>query len=87
MSLLFISNHHHNHFISHVFISAQPCEENAQRVLEVGAVDYISKPFEVTDFIFRILSQAKVKTPASDLPDQNPHLDPEGFCNSTQGNQ
>jgi DNA-binding response OmpR family regulator len=68
-------------------LTLQPCEENAQRVLEVGAVDYISKPFEVTDIIFRILSQARVQTRASDLPDQNPHLDPEGFCNSTQGNQ
>jgi len=25
MNLPFISNHHHNHFISHVFMSAQPC--------------------------------------------------------------
>jgi len=44
-----------------VFISGQPCEEDVQRGLEAGAADYIAKPFEVTDFIFRIISHAKTK--------------------------
>ena len=43
-----------------IFISGRPCEEDIQRGLEVGAADYIAKPFEVTDFIFRIISHAKV---------------------------
>lgn len=45
-----------------IFVSGNISKEDQQRALELGAVDYISKPFEVTDFIFRIKSHAKVKT-------------------------
>jgi DNA-binding response OmpR family regulator len=44
-----------------VFVTGRPCEEDVRHGLELGAVDYITKPFEVTDFIFRIVSHAKVK--------------------------
>lgn len=47
-----------------VFISSRPHEKNPQRAIELGAVDYIEKPFEVTDFIFRIMSHAKERTMA-----------------------
>lgn len=46
-----------------VFVSARSGEQDLQRGLELGAVDYIVMPFEATDFIFRIVSQAKIKTP------------------------
>jgi DNA-binding response OmpR family regulator len=44
-----------------VFVSGQVCENDIQHGLELGAVDFIKKPFEATDFIFRILSCAKQK--------------------------
>ena len=38
-----------------VFVSGRPSEQNVQRGLEVGAVDYIAKPFGV-EFAPRLLS-------------------------------
>ena len=55
-----------------VFISRSPCEEDRQRSLEAGAVDCINKPFEATDFVFRIISHAKAKGNPSDFPGQEP---------------
>lgn len=46
-----------------VFVSTKFCEHGIQRGLELGAADYITTPFEATDFIFRIISQTKPKTP------------------------
>jgi DNA-binding response OmpR family regulator len=65
-----------------IFVSARPHEKDRQRAFELGAVDYIEKPFEATDFIFRIISHAKAKSCPSDFPDQNPHPDTQGFCNT-----
>jgi CheY-like chemotaxis protein len=42
-----------------VFISGRLGEEEVQRARELGAADFIEKPFEATDFIFRIISHAK----------------------------
>jgi DNA-binding response OmpR family regulator len=42
-----------------IFVSGNISEEDQQRALELGAVDFIHKPFEVTDFIFRIISHVK----------------------------
>lgn len=44
-----------------IFISAKPCETDFQEGMRRGAVDYITKPFDVTDFIYRVISHAKVK--------------------------
>jgi len=44
-----------------VFVSGRIDEKCRQHAFELGAVDYIIKPFEETDFIFRIISHAKVK--------------------------
>jgi DNA-binding response OmpR family regulator len=51
-----------------VFVSGQPCEQDVQQGLELGAADYIIKPFEVTDFIFRIISHAKPKADFDTVP-------------------
>ena len=44
-----------------VFVSWRDSFEDQQQGLELGAADYITKPFEMTDFIFRIISNAKPK--------------------------
>jgi DNA-binding response OmpR family regulator len=45
-----------------VFVSGQVSENDIRHGLELGAADFIEKPFEATDFIFRILSCAKQKS-------------------------
>jgi DNA-binding response OmpR family regulator len=40
-----------------IFVSGRPYEEDQQRARELGAVDFILKPFDVSDFIFRIMSR------------------------------
>lgn len=42
-----------------IFISAHPCKAERQRGLELGAVDYIPKPFEVGNFTSCILSHTE----------------------------
>jgi DNA-binding response OmpR family regulator len=39
-----------------VFISGRPLEEDHRRGLELGAVDYIAKPFGASEFAPRLLS-------------------------------
>jgi DNA-binding response OmpR family regulator len=38
-----------------IFVSGNIFEEDQQRAFELGAVDYIEKPFDASDFISRIL--------------------------------
>lgn len=45
-----------------VFVSGRPTVENIQRAEELGAADFIEKPFEVKDFISRILSHVEEGT-------------------------
>ena len=42
-----------------IFISARPCDEDRQRIFELGAVDYITKPFDTLIFASRLLSHIK----------------------------
>jgi len=42
-----------------IFLSGRSCDEDRQRALELGAVDYIVKPFDTSDFVQRILSYVK----------------------------
>src|SRR5665213_217409 len=42
-----------------VFISGRACEEDLQRSRDVGAADYIIKPFAALDFAPRLLSHIK----------------------------
>ena len=42
-----------------VFVSGRPHEEDRQRAFELGAVDYITKPFAAMNFSSRILSHIK----------------------------
>jgi DNA-binding response OmpR family regulator len=45
-----------------IFISGRPLDEDIRRGLEVGAVDYITKPFNASDFVSRILSHINPMT-------------------------
>jgi DNA-binding response OmpR family regulator len=42
-----------------VLISRQPCEKDRQHGLELGAVDYVTKPFDAPNFVRRLLSHIK----------------------------
>lgn len=49
-----------------LFISASPSPEDIAEAKKRGAVDYMTKPFDVTDFVFRVTLFAKVKSKAAD---------------------
>ena len=70
-----------------VFVSAGAAIENQQRALDLGAADFIEKPFEVTDFVFRIKSHAAAKSRPSNVPDENTDADTQSLCNTPEGNQ
>jgi DNA-binding response OmpR family regulator len=42
-----------------VFVSGRPHEEDRQRAFELGAVDYIAKPFQTLEFAPRLLFHIK----------------------------
>jgi DNA-binding response OmpR family regulator len=42
-----------------VFVSAAATIENQQRALDLGAADFIEKPFGASDFVSRILTHAR----------------------------
>jgi DNA-binding response OmpR family regulator len=44
-----------------IFIFPSPAPEEIAESKKRGAVDYITKPFDMTDFIYRIVLHAKVK--------------------------
>jgi DNA-binding response OmpR family regulator len=45
-----------------VFVSGRTSEEDRQRAHEVGAVDFVEKPFDAVEFISRILSHFREDT-------------------------
>ena len=50
-----------------VFLSGQPYEKDRQHGLDLGAVDYIIKPFSPLDFVRRILAHAKKRNGAAGI--------------------
>jgi DNA-binding response OmpR family regulator len=44
-----------------IFISGRPHEEDMRRGLELGAADYITKPFDTLGLASRLLSHIKIK--------------------------
>jgi DNA-binding response OmpR family regulator len=65
-----------------VFVSGRPCEQDIQRGLELGAADYITKPFDALDFAPRLLSHIKPLR-ASNVSDEGANADTKDFCNAT----
>lgn len=45
-----------------VLVSGRSSQADARRGTELGAADYITKPFDPTDFVFRIISHTRVIT-------------------------
>ncbi|MBI1176398.1 response regulator [bacterium] len=45
-----------------VFVSGRMADGDFQRSREVGAADYITKPFDARSFVTRLLSHAKLST-------------------------
>jgi DNA-binding response OmpR family regulator len=64
------------------FVSGRPTIENIQRAFELGAADFIEKPFDGREFISRILFHARRERPASNFPDENPNPDTQSLCNT-----
>ena len=65
-----------------VFVAGNASIENQQRGLDLGAADFIEKPFDTQDFLFRILSHTNAKFCPSDIPDENPDTDTQSLCNT-----
>jgi CheY-like chemotaxis protein len=45
-----------------VFVTGHLCENDQQRAVELGAVDYINKPFDALNFAPRLLSHVEETT-------------------------
>ena len=54
-----LKQRHLTRHIPIVFVSKQSSEKERQRGLELGAVDYITKPFKTEDFTSHLLSQIR----------------------------
>jgi DNA-binding response OmpR family regulator len=59
-----LKQRHISHRTPIVFVSGSSSIENQQRALELGAVDFIEKPFAVSDYISRILPLLEETKPA-----------------------
>jgi len=44
-----------------IFISASPCPEDMDEAKRQGAVDYIAKPFDSTELIYKVIYYARAK--------------------------
>jgi chemosensory pili system protein ChpA (sensor histidine kinase/response regulator) len=71
-----------------VFVSRRATIENQQYALdELGAADFIEKPFDTQDFVSRILScighsQAPCEFRSSNVFDKNADTDTQSLCNT-----
>lgn len=71
-----------------IFVSGQLREEDMQHGLELGAVDFIEKPFGAQDFVSRILSsikpaQVRCESHLSDVLDESADANTKSLCNAT----
>ena len=54
-----LKQRHISHRTPIIFITGRADEESRQHAFELGAVDYIEKPFEATNLIFRIANHIR----------------------------
>jgi DNA-binding response OmpR family regulator len=59
-----------------VFVTGNVARDSRQKAMAYGAADYITKPFQVEDFLARISSVAKGRFPQAEFfaPDEGPQL-------------
>ncbi|MGG5870578.1 response regulator [Pseudomonas peli] len=60
-----------------LFLTAKDQAEDQRHGLELGATDYLSKPFEPTVLLARVRSQLRLKAASDQLRLRNAHLDEE----------
>jgi DNA-binding response OmpR family regulator len=58
-----LKQRHISHRTPIIFVTGRPHEEGRQLALELGAADYIEKPFEMSDFIFKIATHVRNSQP------------------------
>jgi CheY-like chemotaxis protein len=51
-----------------VFVSGRSCDKDINEGLTLGAVDYITKPFDALAFVSRVLSHIRPKVKNQDTP-------------------
>jgi len=44
-----------------IFISASPCQQDIDEAKKHGAVDYLPKPFDTTEFIYKVIYYARAR--------------------------
>jgi len=70
-----------------LFVSGNPTIENQQRAFELGAVDFIEKPFGASEFVAQVLSHIKPgqipqKFHPLDVPDVDAEINTQSPCNT-----
>lgn len=83
-----LKQRHISRHVPIVFIVGQLNEEERRLGLELGAVDFIEKPFNAREFISRISSRvndspARRELSLSDVFDERADADTESFCKAT----
>lgn len=66
-----------------IFVSGRLRDENQQRAIELGAVDFIEKPFGASEFVSRVLACARQHARPLDVLDEGADADMKGFCKTT----
>jgi DNA-binding response OmpR family regulator len=67
-----LKQRHHSRHTPIIFISGRLCEKDRERGLELGAVDYITKPFDGLEFAPKILSHITRRASAADRDTEAP---------------
>lgn len=70
-----------------IFVSGNAIEERRQKAFELGAADFVEKPFQADDLISRIASFTKCKPGQSNVFNEGADTDAQSLGNATQGNQ
>ena len=70
-----------------IFVSERAHPEDRQRAFDLGAADFIEKPFGASDFTSRIFACLEPRPCVSNVPDQNPSISSQRFCSASHGNQ
>lgn len=52
-----------------IFISASPCQQDIDEAKKCGAVDYLPKPFDVTEFMYKVIYHARARRLMRHLPE------------------